>query len=225
MSRTPIRWEKVTAISTAAGTIALIATVLVARKQITEARNDVNTQITDARAEVKSQITEIRDESKAQHLVEETSRFDVSPLLTQRRELAEKRIAHSKNGKLRPMTYDEAPPVLWDVLNNCDHIGLLTRRGYLDVSDVWNEMGYWILNIYADAEPVIESDRKGDPSSDRRGNPASMMNCSWLIEQIRPIESKENNGADLHLGQDDLYAFYEAELAARPGELTTRKPR
>ncbi len=83
-------------------------------------------------------------------------------------------------------------------------------------------MGYWLFNIYADAEPVIESDRKGDPTSDRKGDPASMTNCSWLIEQMRPLEVKNDNGTDLNLKPDDLYDFYNSELAAKPGELATR---
>jgi hypothetical protein len=105
----------------------------------------------------------------------------------------------------------------------CPYAVHVSSEGYLDVGDVWNEMGYWLFNIYADAEPVIESDRKGDPTSDRKGDPASMTNCSWLIEQMRPLEVKNDNGTDLNLKPDDLYDFYNSELAAKPGELATRR--
>jgi hypothetical protein len=35
-----------------------------------------------------------------------------------------------------------------------------------------------------DAQPIVETDRKDYP--------ASMENCSWLIEQMRPIEFKKD---------------------------------
>lgn len=121
------------------------------------------------------------------------------------------------------MTYDDAPSEMWDVLNNCDHIGMLTRKGYLAVRDVWSDMGYWLLNIYADAEPIIEADRKGDTTSDRKPSPASMSDCTWLIEQMRPIEATEDNGTENQPSPQDLYNFYDEELAEKPGGLTTRR--
>jgi hypothetical protein len=160
------------------------------------------------------QLNEQRDEVKVQHLVDESDKFDKDPLLSERRALAADRIDRTHE-TLRPMDYDNSPPELWDVLNACDHIGLLTRRGYLDVTDVWNEFGYWLFNIYADAEPVIQTERKSDP--------ASMANCTWLIDQMTPIEMKDEGTTQLHPSADDLYTFYDGELGAEPGKLPTQK--
>ena len=52
-----------------------------------------------------------------------------------------------------------------------------------------------------------------------------MTSCSWLIEQMRPIELKENAGADLHPSPDDLYQFYVSELGAEAGKPPSRNPR
>lgn len=198
-------WDRVAAIFTAIGAVGTLIAIL------------VSIHLTS------TQINEARDEVRMQHLVEEAAQFDEPPLLTTRQTVALERIRTSKNEAVRPMTYDDAPPEVWDLLNDCDHIGLLARRGYLNVDDVWSEMGYWLLHIYADAEPVIEADREGDPASGRKGNPASMTNCSWLVQEMRPLEARKNNGVGLHLTASDLYDFYSAELDAKPGNLTTRR--
>jgi hypothetical protein len=161
-------------------------------------------------------IREMRDEAKIQHLVEESSQFDQGPLFVSRKALAAKRIDR-KNEVLRPLDVDDPPDEMYDVLNACDHVGLLTKRGYLDVADVWSEMGYWLFYVYADAQPMVEADRKTDP--------ASMANCSWLIGQMRPIEIKNNGGVQLHPSPDNLYQFYAGEVDAEPGKPPARGPR
>jgi hypothetical protein len=85
----------------------------------------------------------------------------------------------------------------------------------LDVEDVWSELGYWLFNIYADARPVIDADMKD--------NPASMKECSWLIEAMRPIEAKEDAGAQDHPSQNALYSFYDSERDARPAKQPSSK--
>lgn len=157
-----------------------------------------------------AQLRESRDEAKIQHLVDEETKFDQPPLLKARRDLAANRI-DSVHGILRHLDIENPPQEVWDLVNFCDHLGLLTRRGYLEVHDVWGELGYWLLNIYADARPAIDFDRKE--------NPDSMTECSWLIEAMRPIEAKENAGKEDHPSQDDLYRFYDSERDAEPGKL------
>jgi hypothetical protein len=153
------------------------------------------------------QLSEQRDALKVQHLVDESDKFNKDPAL---KALAAARI-DLVHETLRPMDYDSAPDQLWDVLNTCDHLGLLTRRGYLDVNDVWSEFGYWLFPIYADAEPVIQADQKTDP--------ASMANCTWLMEQMTPIEVKDERTAQLHPSADALYQFYKGEVGSEPGKL------
>ena len=57
-------------------------------------------------------------------------------------------------------------------------------------------MGYWLFNIQADAAQVVASDAKDDPSS--------MENCTWLIEQMRPLEKERSRGSQLNLSRDFL---------------------
>ncbi len=161
----------------------------------------IDKQIKEAREDAQAQLRQSRDALRIQHLVEESARFD-QELSTSLKGLAKARI-NIQRGELKRLDVDDPPEQVWDVLNTCDHVGLLARRGYLDVSDIWNEMGYWLLNTYADLEPVVKDDQKTSP--------ASMANCSWLIEQMRPLEVKEDAAADAHPSSDDLYKFYLGE--------------
>jgi hypothetical protein len=164
-------------------------------------------QLNALREETAKQLTELRDEEKIKHLVEESDRFDQASLVAARRRLAIKRM-DMEHEILRPLDAEYPPSEIWDILNFCDHVGLLTHRNYLDVRDVWSELGYWFSNIYADVQPVIEADRKVSP--------ASMKECTWLIEAMRPIEAKEDGGVQNHPSQDDLYEFYNSEREAEP---------
>jgi hypothetical protein len=207
LPRNPTRLDRIVAYSTAIGAVGTFLAILAALYIAHE-------QSEDLRKETRTQLTEAREEAKIQHLEDEVRKFDQPPLLDSRKTLAAQRI-DSKHKTLRHLDIENPPPEMWDLLGYCDHVGLLTRRGYLDVTDVWNEFGYWFFPIYADARPAIDVDRKESP--------ASMNECSWLIEAMRPIELKENAGAQDHPSQDDLYEFYEGEVDAKPGALTAHR--
>jgi hypothetical protein len=202
-------WERILAISTAVcalgALLAILVTVFLA-----------NGQIKEGRATVAAQLKETRDEAKVQHLVDETVRFDQPPLALSRVGLAKQRL-DEKHKSVLPLDAENPPTEMWDVLNECDHVGLLTRRGYLDVEDVYSELGYWLLNFYADAEPAVLADRKEYPNSE--------SDCTWLIEQMKPLEIKYDAGRSLRLTKEDLYWFYEEELHTQVGKPLPRSPR
>ena len=201
-------WERVLAISTAVAAVgtllAILVTVFLADGQIKEGRRAAE-----------AQLKETRDLAKVQHLVDEANRFDQPPLALSRVALAKKRV-DEKNKTVLPLDAENPPTEMWDVLNECDQIGLLTRRGYLDLEDVYNELGYYLLNFYADAEPAVLADRKEYPTSEK--------DCTWLIEQLKPLEIKYDAGRNLRLSEEDLYWFYEEELRTKVGQSVPRRP-
>jgi hypothetical protein len=202
-------WERILAISTAVcalgALLAILVTVFLA-----------NGQIKEGRASVEAQLKETRDEAKVQHLVDAGVRFNQPPLAMSRVALAKARL-DEKNKTVLPLDAANPPTEMWDVLNECDQVGLLTRRGYLDVEDVYSELGYWLLNFYADAEPAVLADRKEYPASEK--------DCTWLIEQMKPLEIKYDAGRDLRLTKEDLYWFYEEELHTQVGKPLPRSSR
>jgi hypothetical protein len=215
----PNNWDRALAISTAVGALgtlfAVVAAISIADQQIRETRTEVAAQLRESRENARAQLNEARDEARMQHLVDESVRFDQPPLVLSRIALARKRI-DIRRGALRPLDADNPPSEMFDVLNECDHVGILTQRGYLDVHDVWNELGYWLLNFYADAEPAVLADRKDNPDSESA--------CSWLIEQMKPFETRYNAGRDLRLSHADLYGFYLEESKAVAGAPLPHRP-
>ena len=202
-------WERVLAISTAVGALGSLVAILIAVVL-------ANVQIKEGRASAEAQLKETRDEAKVQHLVDETVRFDQPPLALSRVALAKRRV-DEKNKTVLPLDAENPPTEMWDVLNECDQLGLLTRRGYLDLQDVYEELGYYLLNFYADAEPAVLADRKEYPNSESQ--------CTWLIEQMKPLEMKLDGGRNLRLTKEDLYWFYEEELHTQVGQPMRRSSR
>lgn len=202
-------WERVLAISTAIGAVGSLVAILAAFYL-------ANVQIKEARAAMEQQLKEIRDEAKIQHLVDEVVRFNQPPLALSRVALARQRLDERQK---TVVVFDaENPPTeMWDVLNECDQVGILTRKGYLDVGDVYDELGYWLLNFYADAEPAVLADRKQYPTSEK--------DCTWLVQQMRPLEIKYDDGRNLRLTKVDLYWFYEEELHTKVGQSVPRNVR
>jgi hypothetical protein len=202
-------WERILAISTAVcalgALLAILVTVFLA-----------NGQIKEGRASVEAQLKETRDEAKVQHLVDAGVRFNQPPLAMSRVALPKARL-DEKHKTVLPLDAANPPTEMWDVLNECDQVGLLTRRGYLDVEDVYSELGYWLLNFYADAEPAVLADRKEYPASEK--------DCTWLIEQMKPLEIKYDAGRNLRLTKEDLYWFYEEELHTQVGKPLPRSSR
>lgn len=199
-------WERTLTIATAVAALGSLLAILVTVYL-------ANGQIKEGRATAEAQLKETRDEAKVQHLVEEELRFDGTPLALSRVALAKKRLDEQKK-TVRPLDAENPPTEMWDVLNECDQIGLLTRRGYLDLGDVYNELGYYLLNFYADAEPAVLADREEYPNSE--------SDCTWLIEQMKPLEMKYDNGRSLRLSKEDLYWFYEEELHTQVGQAVPR---
>lgn len=202
-------WERVLAISTAVGAVGALLAILVAVFL-------ADGQIKEGRASAEAQLKEVRDEAKVQHLVDEVVRFDQAPLALSRVALAKQRV-DEEHQVVRPLDAENPPAEMWDVLNACNRVGFLTRRGYLDTEDVFNELGYWLLNFYADAEPAVLADRKEYPNSENE--------CTWLIEQIKPLEIKYDAGRNLRLSKQDLYWFYEEELHTQVGKPLPRSAR
>ena len=202
-------WERILALSTALGAVGSLVAILAAFYL-------ANVQIKEARAAVEQQLSEIRDEARIQHLVDETVRFDQPPLALSRVALAKLRV-DELHKTVRPLDAENPPDEMWDVLNECDHVGVLTRRGYLNTDDVYSELGYWLLNFYADAAPAVLADRKEYPASEK--------DCTWLIEQLKPLEIRYDAGRNLRLTRVDLYWFYEEELHTQTGKPLRRGPR
>lgn len=142
MTRESNKWEKVTALSTAAlAGLALIASLVAYR-----------------------QILEFRNEARAQRLAEVVDKFDNGPVSLKLQLLAAKRI-DQKTQMLKSLDTAAPPMEMYDVLDFFEYVALLTNRGYLDKNDVWEILSFSMFNIYADARPLLDDEQRSDPSS------------------------------------------------------------
>jgi hypothetical protein len=187
----PSVWERVTAISSL--TFAIVGIV--------------------ALAIAGTQIHEMREEAKVQHLTAFVDKWDSPEWNSIRKSLAQKRVDTAQQ-RLRPIDVDDPPMELYDELDFCEDIGLLTERGYLDRHDVWNEFGDWLFYLYADARPLLDSEQ--------RTSPAEFKECTNLVESMRLIEAKEDASADDHPSENDIYATYMGDLDSEPGQPAIR---
>jgi hypothetical protein len=100
------------------------------------------------------QIEDFRKEAQAQHLIEQVEAFDSPRYKTMRKGLAEKRL-NQADGTLKKLDVNDAPAEMFDELNFCNHLGILTRHGALSAYNVWGEFSYWLLPLHADAQTLI----------------------------------------------------------------------
>ncbi len=155
------------------------------------------------------QIREMRNEVTVEHLTELIDKYDSPDQITIRKSLAAKRV-DQEHGQLRPLNVNDAPTELYDELGFCEDIGLLTKRGYLDPHDVWNEFGGWLLLLYTDAHPLLDSEQKQDPSEYR--------DCTSMVENLKSIDNNEASSANDHPSDSDLYNSYLGDIQRQSGQ-------
>ncbi len=72
-----------------------------------------------------------------------------------RKRLAMDRLEH---GELIRLDVDAPPASALEVLDFYDHVGLLVKKGHLELYDVWHTFYEWAQPVYADLRPLIEDE-------------------------------------------------------------------
>ncbi len=152
------------------------------------------------------QLKQARESEKVRHLVDFVEQFESEPMALYRRTVAEKRIRGTV-----------CPPEAQKILDFFEIVGLLVRRGYLDVDDVWSSFGYWMFNIYADFRNDIEQIQRDDESYYRDS-------CD-LLEKLREIE-KHKGCSDDRPSKEEILDFWRDEAKTIVGSpIKKRKSR
>jgi hypothetical protein len=143
------------------------------------------------------QLKQAREAEKVKHLIEFIREFDSEPMTTWRKRVAEQR--------QKDVEYPDDTQHLLDFFET---IGLLVRRGYLEVDDVWSSFSYWMFNIYADFREDIEQMQREDDSY--------YSDSTDLLEHLRKIEHDENGNGD-RPSREEITEFWEDEAKIVPG--------
>ena len=203
----PIKWEWVNAIASWVIAIVGFIALCLTWHQISVSRDDARAQISEMHAENQGQLAEMRNEAQAQHLASIFDEFNSPARLSIRRALAEKRL-DTKAHRLRMLDVEDEPVELDEELEFCDHISLLTDRGYLDRHDVWVTFEQWLFFLYHDARPYL----------DNLESPADYAECRKLVESVSTFEKAEAKSQYDHPTEDELYSFYLDSIDALPGQ-------
>ena len=150
-----------------------------------------------------NQIEDFRKQSQSQHFIERAQQFDSPEFRAVRRALADARLNRAKDG-LKKFDVNDAPVKMFDELDFCNGLGILTRHGELSAYDAWGEFSFWLFPFYADAEPLIRANQKDAP--------ASWSNCVYLMEQVKIIDKQEDAGKQLDPKEEDIVSFYDSEI-------------
>ena len=100
------------------------------------------------------QLRHEREYRSVNNLEKQLSFFLGDSFVIARRRLAQARV--SADG-LVSWNIDEPPVVAFEVLDFYEHLGLLVKKGHLDVYDVWHTFYEWAQPVYIDLQPLIEN--------------------------------------------------------------------
>lgn len=158
------------------------------------------------------QLEDYKDATNVQRLIDETRSFESSDFVNIRKNLARKRLDSA--GKLKPLSVEYPPAEMYAVLNYFEHIGLLVEKRYLDANDTWDELSYWILNVYADAKPMIDDEQRIDPQA--------YKHVMSLVAVMRHIETSAGR-AMVNPSVKEIEQFYGYERSQPAGAVIPKQ--
>ncbi len=113
------------------------------------------------------QLRHEREYRSVTNLEKQLSFFLSDSFVAARRRLAE---ARTDGKELCSWTVDDPPISAFEVLDFYEHLGLLVKKGHLDVYDVWHTFYEWAQPVYVDLQPMIAGEESAfsDQYSDLR---------------------------------------------------------
>ena len=156
------------------------------------------------------QLRTEREYRSVNNLEKQLSFFLSDSFVAARRRLAETRVVDEA---LQPITSDDPPIAAFEVLDFYDHLGLLVRKGHLDVFDIWHTFYEWAQPVYIDLRVVIEDEGSSyrDHYSELRGLMRAMDDI-----QLKRMHKKQANHWLLWT-PDRILDYYRYESEAKQG--------
>ncbi len=101
------------------------------------------------------QLANERKYRSVSNLEKQLSFFLSAPFALARTQLAHDRVT---TDGLAALDIHEPPVSSFEVLDFYEHLGLLVKKGHLDVYDVWHTFYEWAQPVYLDLRPLIENE-------------------------------------------------------------------
>jgi len=99
------------------------------------------------------QLKQEREYRSVANLEKQLTAFQNDSFVAARKRLAQDRLV---DGVLVPLDKEVPPASALEVLDFYDHIGLLVKKGHLEVYDVWHTFYEWAQPVYVDLRELIE---------------------------------------------------------------------
>ena len=159
------------------------------------------------------QLRHEREYRAVTNLEKQLSFFLSDPFVAARRRLAESR---TDGRDLCPWSIDDPPIAAFEVLDFYEHLGLLVKKGHLDVYDVWHTFYEWAQPVYVDLQALIEGEESGfsDQYSDLRKLVRKMDDI-----QLKRMHAQNSNANHWALWTPERildYYQYELESGKQP---------
>ncbi len=169
------------------------------------------------------QLRQEREYRSVANLEKQLAVFQGESFVAARKRLATERLV---DGELAPFDKDSPPASALEVLDFYDHVGLLVKKGHLEVYDVWHTFYEWAQPVYVDLRPLVE-----DPDSQ------FVDHYNYLRRLMRQMDELQLNRMHAQQGENgkanhwalwtpdriiDHYK-YELESGGRAGRRTRRK--
>ena len=151
----------------------------------------------------RAQIKEAHEGAQVQHLLDLDQRYNQEPMVTYRKQYAQKRL---KGG--------DPFPEIEKLLDFYEMVALLVNHDYLNENDVWEAFTIDIFPLYADARETIEQDRKDDPTE--------YSNLVALVQRLESIDISRH-GTAYKPSKDDLTDYWKDEAIIGVGTPSRRR--
>lgn len=157
------------------------------------------------------QLRREREYRSANNLEKQLSFFLSDSFVSARRRLAQARIG--RDG-LVPWSLDEPPVAAFEVLDFYEHLGLLVKKGHLDVYDMWHTFYEWAQPVYVDLQPLIEN-----PQSAYAAHYSDLRKLVRAMDDIQIKRMNANNTNHWALWTPErILDYYRYEMEVHAGE-------
>lgn len=140
--------------------------------------------------------------------------FQSEGFVSARRRLAKDRLSEDR-GALLVWMKDEPPVSAFEVLDFYEHVGLLVKKGHLDVYDVWHTFYEWAQPVYIDMQSLIESE-----DSAYAGHYSDLRKLMRQMDDLQLQRMHERNANHWALWTPDRileHYRYEVDIAGNSG--------
>ena len=151
------------------------------------------------------QLSNERKYRSVSNLEKQLSFFLSEPFAMARKQLAHDRV--NAEG-LVPWDLSDPPVSAFEVLDFYEHVGLLVKKGHLDVYDVWHTFYEWAQPVYVDLRVLIE-----DPDSSYSDHYSDLRKLMREMDEIQLKRMHEKNANHLALWTPErILEHYRYEL-------------